>query len=60
MTNSQIEPAIRSGAPITLRMADGQESPVPHPGSISLSPRGTFVTVVLRVFVSWWCIPIIP
>jgi hypothetical protein len=31
--------------PFTLRMADGREYEVPHSDSISLSPKGTFVTV---------------
>ncbi|MBE7499711.1 MAG: hypothetical protein HS113_05265 [Verrucomicrobiales bacterium] len=41
----QIESAIHSGVPFTLRMADGREYHVPHPDYISLSPKGTFVTV---------------
>jgi hypothetical protein len=45
MTRSQIESAINSGGPFALRMADGQEYAVPHPDHISLSPKGTFVTV---------------
>jgi hypothetical protein len=45
MTRSQIESAIQSGLPFTLRMADGREYEVPHPDYISLSPKGTFVTV---------------
>ena len=45
MTRSQIESAIKSGVPFALRMADGQEYAVPHPDYISLSPKGTFVTV---------------
>jgi hypothetical protein len=45
MTRSQIESAIRSGLPFRLRMADGREYSVPHPDYISLSPKGTFVTV---------------
>jgi hypothetical protein len=45
MTRNQIESAIRSGVPFTLRMADGQEYAVPHRDYISLSPKGTFVTV---------------
>ena len=45
MTRNQIESAIRSGMPFTLRMADGQEYLVPHRDYISRSPKGTFVTV---------------
>lgn len=45
MTRSQIESAIQAGVPFTLRMADGREYEVPHRDYISLSPRGTFVTV---------------
>jgi hypothetical protein len=45
MTRSQIESAIETGMPFSLRMADGREYAVPHPDYISLSPKGTFVTV---------------
>jgi hypothetical protein len=45
MTRSQIETAIQSGRPFTLRLADGREYAVPHPDYISISPRGTYVTV---------------
>ncbi len=45
MTRSQIESAIEAGTPFSLRMADGREYAVPHPDYISLSPKGTFVTV---------------
>jgi hypothetical protein len=45
MTRSQIESAIGKGIPFTLRMADGKEYEIPHPDYISLSPKGTFVTV---------------
>ena len=45
MTRSQIVSAIESGAPFTLRMADGREYEVPHRDYISISPTGTFVTV---------------
>lgn len=45
MTKSQVESAISQGIPFALRMADGKEYPVPHPDYISLSPKGTFVTV---------------
>jgi hypothetical protein len=45
MTRSQIDSAIQSGAAFKLRMADGQEYDVPHRDYISVSPKGTFVTV---------------
>jgi hypothetical protein len=45
VTRNQIESAIHRGVPFTLRMADGREYLVPHPDYISLSPKGTFVTV---------------
>jgi hypothetical protein len=45
MTRSQIESAMESGMAFTLRMADGREYEVPHRDYISLSPKGTFVTV---------------
>lgn len=45
MTRSQIESAIQSGEPFTLLMADGREYPIPHRDSISLPPRGSFVTL---------------
>ena len=45
MTRSQIESAIQSGVPFSLRMADGREYSVPHRDYIYLSPKGTFVTV---------------
>ena len=45
MTKSQIKSAIRQGIPFALQMADGKEYQVPHPDYISLSPKGTFVTV---------------
>jgi hypothetical protein len=45
MNRAQIESAILSGVPFTLRMADGREYNVPHRDYISLSPKGTFVTV---------------
>lgn len=45
MTRSQIESAINSGRPFRLLMADGKEYEAPHRDYISLSPKGTFVTV---------------
>ena len=45
MTRSQIESAINSGVPFSLRMADGREYKIPHRDYISLSPKGTFVTI---------------
>jgi hypothetical protein len=45
MTRGQIVSAMESGAPFTLRMADGRECQVRHRDYISISPKGTFVTV---------------
>ncbi len=45
MSRSQVEAAINSGKPFSLRMADGNEYFVPHRDYISLSPKGTFATV---------------
>lgn len=36
---------IKSGKPFSIRMADGEEYPVPHQDYISLSPKATFATV---------------
>ena len=45
MTRKQIESAVASGRPFTLRMADGKEYPVPHPDHISLPPNASYVIV---------------
>lgn len=45
MTRNQIESAIESGTPFSLMMADGRKYDVPHRDYISLSPKGTFVTI---------------
>ena len=45
MSRSQVEAAIKSGKPFSLRMADGNEYHVPHQDCISLSPKGTFAIV---------------
>ena len=45
MTKKQIESAVSSGLPFTLRMADGKEYPVPHPDHISLPPNASYVIV---------------
>ncbi len=45
MTRKQIESAVASGIPFTLRMADGKEYPVPHPDQISLPPNASYVIV---------------
>jgi len=45
MTRKQIESAVESGIPFTLRMADGEGYPVPHPDHISLPPNGSYVIV---------------
>jgi len=43
MTRQQVESAVASGVPFTLRMADGKEYTVPHPDYISLPPKGSYV-----------------
>jgi hypothetical protein len=45
MTRPQIESAVASGIPFTLRMADGQEYPVPHRDYIWLPPNASYVMV---------------
>jgi hypothetical protein len=40
-----MESAMNSGVPFTLRMADGNEYRVPHRDYISISPKGTFVSL---------------
>ena len=45
MTRKQIESAVASGRPFTLRMADGREYPVPHTDHISLPPNASYVIV---------------
>ena len=45
VTKQQIESAVASGLPFTLRMADGREYPVPHPDHISLPPKASYVIV---------------
>lgn len=45
MTRDQVESAIASGKPFTLRMADGKEYQVPHRDYISLAPKGSCVIV---------------
>jgi hypothetical protein len=45
MTRKQIESAVLSGRPFTLRMADGKDYPVPHPDHISLPPNASYVIV---------------
>jgi hypothetical protein len=45
MTRNQIESAIQSGVPFTLRMADGKEYAVPHAGNIWLPPNASYVIV---------------
>jgi hypothetical protein len=45
MTREQIESAVASGKPFTLRMADGREYLVPHRDYISLPPRAASVIV---------------
>ena len=45
MTRKQIESAVASGIPFTLRMADGKEYPVPHRDHISLPPNASYVII---------------
>jgi hypothetical protein len=45
VTRQQIESAVASGIPFTLRMADGREYQVPHPDHISLPPNASYVIV---------------
>jgi hypothetical protein len=45
MTREQVESAIASGVPFTLRMADGKEYVVPHRDYIFLPPRASYVIV---------------
>lgn len=45
VTRKQIESAVASGLPFTLRVADGKEYPVPHPDHISLPPNASYVIV---------------
>jgi len=45
MTRQQVESAVASGLPFTLRMADGKECPVPHRDYISLPPQASYVIV---------------
>jgi hypothetical protein len=45
VTRQQIESALASGIPFTLRMADGREYPVPHRDHISLPPNASYVIV---------------
>lgn len=46
MNRSQIEDAIRSKNPFTLRTADGKEYYVLTSDHIFISPKGTFIQVV--------------
>ena len=45
MTRKQVESAIESGVPFTLRMADGKEYSVPHADYIWLPPNASYVIV---------------
>ncbi len=45
MTRKQIESAIESGVPFTLRMADGKEYRVPHSDYIWLPPNASYAIV---------------
>ncbi|MBE7500388.1 MAG: hypothetical protein HS113_08800 [Verrucomicrobiales bacterium] len=45
MTRTQLESAVASGIPFTLRMADGREYAVPHPDYIWLPPNASYAIV---------------
>ncbi len=45
MTREQIESALASGMPFTLRMADSKEYPVPHRDYLWLPPKAPYVIV---------------
>ena len=45
MTREQVESAVASGVPFTLRMADGKEYVVPHRDYIWLPPKAAYVIV---------------
>ena len=45
MTRTQVESAVASGVPFTLRMADGNEYSVQHPDYIWLPPKASYVIV---------------
>ena len=45
MTREQLESAVASGAPFTLRMADGKEYSVPHRDYIWLPQKASYVIV---------------
>ncbi|HYV28536.1 MAG TPA: hypothetical protein VFA77_13450 [Candidatus Eisenbacteria bacterium] len=45
MTREQLESAVASSKPFTLRMADGKEYRVPHRDYISLPPKASYVIV---------------
>ena len=45
VTRQQVESAVASGKPFTLRMADDKEYPVPHRDYISLPPKASYVIV---------------
>ncbi len=46
MDRSQIDAAMKSGRPFTIRTADGMEFLVPTRDHILVSPKGTFVQIV--------------
>ncbi|MDA0811341.1 MAG: hypothetical protein O3C21_02965 [Verrucomicrobia bacterium] len=46
MNRSQIEDALKSGAPFVIRTADGREYSVLTRDHIFVSPKGTFVQIV--------------
>jgi len=46
VNRSQIDNAMNSGRPFTIRTADGREFLVPTREHIIISPKGTFVQVI--------------
>jgi len=45
MTRQQVESAVASGNPFTLRMADAKQDLGPHRDDISLPPKASYVIV---------------
>ena len=58
MSKAQLESAIQSGMPFTIRMADGQAYEVPHRDYIYLSPGGA-VAVVYDDQDHVWVLPLL-
>ena len=45
MTRAQIEKAVERNLPFVLKMADGNQYPVPHRDYITLPPKAAYVIV---------------